>query len=124
MAWQNCIAHPSVMMKTSIAKKYQYNLQQKNIEDYDLWLRLIADGHKIEKVPEKLLLYRVHETSITGSILRKVNPFYKQFHCKRKFLAERLAHGKWGSFENKVLATTLYNGLLGTGKEMKKALKS
>ncbi len=123
MVQQNCIAHPSVMIKTEVAKKYQYNPHQKHCEDYDLWLRIIADDHVIEKVPEKLLLYRVLDTSITGSILRKSNPFFRQLQCKRKFLAERIKHGKWGVFESKVLFAAISDGISGSGKEIKKAVK-
>lgn len=123
MVWENCIAHPTVMMRSDIMKKYQYNENQKNTEDYDLWLRLLSDGYRIEKIGEKLLLYRIHEASITGSILRKSNPFFKQYNCKVKFLRKRILQGKWGSFETKVLATTIHNGIMGIGKNIKGIIK-
>lgn len=116
---ENCIAHPSVMVKSSILKKYQYNKNQQHIEDYDLWLRIFADGLKIEKVPEKLLLYRIHQTSVTSSILRKSNPFFDQFRCKIKFLFARCGHFSFGIFECKVLITALTDCIKGTGKSIK-----
>jgi glycosyltransferase involved in cell wall biosynthesis len=123
MAWANCVAHPAVMFRAEVIKSYKYNDEQKNTEDYDLWLRLIADGLIIEKIPEKLLLYRVHNASITGTVLRKSNPFFKQFHCKRKFLLQRMSEGKWGSFETAVLLSTIFDGIMGIGKNLKTLLK-
>lgn len=119
MVKENCLAHPTVMIRSNILKQFRYNKNQQHTEDYDLWLRLLANGFIIDKVPQNLLLYRVHQSSITGSILRKSNPFYKQFNCKRRFLAGRLKEGKWGAFESSVLLTTLYDGVMGTGKHFK-----
>jgi glycosyltransferase involved in cell wall biosynthesis len=124
MIWVNCIAHPTVMIHSDILKQYKYSGNQVNTEDYDLWLRLLADGHKIEKIPEKLLLYRVHQLSITGSDLRKSNPFFKQYHCKIKFLQQRIASGKWGLFESKILLTTIHNSVMGIGKNIKSVIRS
>jgi glycosyltransferase involved in cell wall biosynthesis len=120
MPWRNCIAHPSVMIRKQVALKYPYNMYQQHTEDYDLWLRLLADGLVIEKVPQTLLLYREHSNSVTGNILRKSNPFFKQYHCKKRFLAARKKQGRWGQFESKVLLTTLYDGMMGIGKNIKK----
>jgi glycosyltransferase involved in cell wall biosynthesis len=124
MVRENCIAHPSAMLRADILKKYKYNCNQKNAEDYDLWLRLSADNYIIEKIPEKLLLYRVHATSVTGSILRKTNPFFKQFNCKKNFLTTRIKSGKWEEFESKVLASALLDGIMGIGKNIKTAIKN
>jgi glycosyltransferase involved in cell wall biosynthesis len=66
MARTNCIAHPSVIMRTEIARKYLYQTNQKGAEDWDLWLRLLADGHRIAKISEVLLHYRIHPDSITA----------------------------------------------------------
>jgi glycosyltransferase involved in cell wall biosynthesis len=124
MAWENCLAHPSVMMRSSILKNYQYASTQKHSEDYDLWLQLLADGHTIEKVPETLLLYRVHGQSVTGSIHRKKNSFFTNYHTKRKFLLGRIGKAKWRLFETKILFTLAYDFLMGIGKEIKKLLRN
>ena len=91
MLKQNCIAHPTVMMRSEIIKQLKYKEYQKSIEDYDLWLRLLNRGFKIAKLDEPLLLYRVHDTSITSIHLKKTNPFFKHFLMKIKFL-ERFSH--------------------------------
>lgn len=86
MLRQNCIAHPTVMMRSEIIKQLKYKEYQKNIEDYDLWLRLLCRGFKIEKLDKPLLLYRLHDSSITSIHLKKSNPFFKHFEMKIKFL--------------------------------------
>ncbi|HYY55762.1 MAG TPA: glycosyltransferase family 2 protein [Pyrinomonadaceae bacterium] len=61
----NCVAHPTTMLRSSIAKEYRYSENQLFSQDHDLWLRLCADGKSIEKIDEPLLRYRVHHNSIT-----------------------------------------------------------
>jgi glycosyltransferase involved in cell wall biosynthesis len=124
MVWRCCIAHPSVMLRKEVFEKYKYRTVQQSYEDHDLWLRMLADGMTIEKVPEKLLQYRVHSTSITGSILKKRNPFFTQYRCKKNFLALRKSEGKWGIFETRVLASALFDGMMGIGKNIKKKFAS
>lgn len=123
MVWENCIAHPTVMMRSNVIRQYGYHQNQKNTEDYDLWLRMLADGNIIEKVPERLLLYRVHEASVTGSILRKSNPFFKKYNCKRRFLWNGIINLKWGLFETKVLFTAIHDVVMGIGKNIKAIIK-
>ncbi|MDB5190626.1 MAG: glycosyltransferase [Segetibacter sp.] len=122
MAWRNCLAHPTVMARAEVFKKYPYRFSQQSQEDYDIWLQMLADNMIIEKVPEKLLLYRVHGASITGTILRNANPFFKQFDCKKKFLQLRLSQGKMGYYELVVAGTCIFDGLMGIGKEIKKII--
>jgi hypothetical protein len=106
---ENCIAHPSVMGRTEVFKQYGYATNQKNIEDYDLWLRMVADGHVIEKVNQDLLLYRVHTQSVTSVHLRKGNVFLKLYHCKRRFVWQRIQSGKFNGFVARVMATMLFD---------------
>jgi len=73
-------------MRSDILKELKYKEYQKNIEDYDLWLRLLNRGYKIGKLDEPLLLYRIHDDSITSIHLKKTNPFFKHFIMKLKFL--------------------------------------
>lgn len=124
MAWENCIAHPSIMFRAAIIKNYRYSIHQKNTEDYALWLELLADGFLIAKIPEQLLLYRVHTQSITVSFHRKRNSFFINFNTKGKFLQGRLSRLKFGIFETKVFITMLHDLLMGIGKEIKNKLKS
>lgn len=60
-------AHPSVIMKTELAKQLRYDKAWEKCEDYDLWVRAAHAGWKMSNVPEVLLLYRQHEAQISTS---------------------------------------------------------
>jgi glycosyltransferase involved in cell wall biosynthesis len=122
LPFENCITHPSVMGRAAIFKKYKYSIYQKNIEDYDLWLRLTGDGKRIEKVPQPLLYYRIHKSSITSSALKYRNFFLIHFHCKRRYLSKRIWSGKFNDFDLLVsiqMGVDLVRALL---KETKKTI--
>lgn len=101
----NCIAHPSIMARTDVIKKYQYKSSQQHIEDYDLWLRMVADGLIIKKITTPLLRYRVTKTSITGSD----NGPKRLMSAKRRFITARLAGLHFGKFERSVLSNLLHD---------------
>jgi glycosyltransferase involved in cell wall biosynthesis len=62
----NAVLHPSVVFrKSSILEAGSYKLYEKPCEDLDLWLR-VASLHKITSLPDQLLMYRLHESSVTG----------------------------------------------------------
>ncbi len=82
----DCIAHPTVVIRKEVISKYLYRKAQKNVEDWDLWLRMVADGLIIEKINEVLLMYRIHFESVTmhrntGRLSQK-----KTIKCKQSFL--------------------------------------
>ncbi|MFT3993577.1 MAG: glycosyltransferase family A protein [Dysgonomonas sp.] len=64
---QNQIIHPGIMIKASLLRQYKYrdNTDVEYIEDYDLWVRILADGHICYTLPYRLLYYRLLSTSIT-----------------------------------------------------------
>ena len=89
MAKTCCIAHPTVLMRSEIIKRYQYNSTQKEGEDWDLWMRLLSEGYKIEKLPEVLLKYRVHAASFTAINNRKFTLEKKVNKIKITFLTQQ-----------------------------------
>ena len=99
----NCIAHPSIMINTELIKKYRYDPRQLHTEDYDLWLRLSADGIGIYKVDEPLLLHRIHTSSVTRK--DQGNVFFKLARSKFKFVKTEFSMGKINGF---VTRTFLY----------------
>lgn len=113
---QNCIAHPTVMIRSEIIKQLKYKEYQKNIEDYDLWLRLLNRGYKITKLDEPLLLYRIHDTSVTSVHLKKTNPFFKHLVMKIKFLTH-FSHISGFAFS--VFASSLLDLIKGIIKAIK-----
>jgi len=66
------IAHPTVIIKTEILKKYKYNTNVYSNEDVDLWFRLILDGYKIENINEPLLRYRFTEKTFIRRNYKKI----------------------------------------------------
>jgi glycosyltransferase involved in cell wall biosynthesis len=101
---RNCIAHPSVMMRASVVKAYNYNPAQTHSQDWDLWLRMINDGRIIEKIQEPLLRYRVHNTSVTSTTNKK-----SAFAKKDEFYKRYLANSIPGSITSKVKRQYLLN---------------
>jgi glycosyltransferase involved in cell wall biosynthesis len=116
---ENCLSHPSIMTRTPILKEFQYKSYQKNIEDYDLWLRLQNHHKKMAKIPEVLLLYRIHGESITLAQLKKKNFFFAHFNMKRKFLWHEMISGRINSFTFGVLFAAILDIVKGTGKALK-----
>ncbi|HET9747044.1 MAG TPA: glycosyltransferase [Chitinophagaceae bacterium] len=117
---ENCIAHPTVMMRAEIIKELKYKPYQKNIEDYDLWLRILSRGHKIAKIDEPLLLYRVHKNSITGRHLKNANPYFKHLQMKLKFLSK---FGYAGFFSVAVLGSAMIDLARGIFKSIKESFR-
>lgn len=70
MLFANPFAHPSVMMRTELAKQLRYDKLWEQAEDYDLWERAAEAGWKMTNVPEVLLLYRLHGTQISTATER------------------------------------------------------
>ena len=58
-------AHPTVMMKASLARQLLYDSAWEKCEDYDLWERAARGGWQMTNVPEVLLHYRHHESQIS-----------------------------------------------------------
>lgn len=107
MVKENCIAHPTVMMRTDVIKKYGYDPGQQlkgyAVEDYPLWLNLLADGYHIDKLQKPVLLYRTHSQSATTSFLRKKNPFLVNYFTKLTYIRERKKTKKLNSFDFRVM---------------------
>ncbi len=107
---ENCIAHPSVLIKTEVAKKYQYNSKQKGSEDWDLWMRLSADGHKIVKTEMPLLKYRFLSTGITMSDNKQQSVELKSIKVKFKFLLGQISKLKINGYTCQVAYSLLRSG--------------
>jgi glycosyltransferase involved in cell wall biosynthesis len=119
LTWENCMIHPSICMRSEIAKSLLYNEHQKNYEDYDLWLRATADNINIAKIDESLLYYRVQPNSITQSSIRKENFYFQKAGVKYRFICNCLSKGKLNLFIIKVFLSTFADLFLGIGKSLK-----
>lgn len=67
MTLDNPIMHPTVMMRRSVLNEFdfRYDASFERCEDFDLWER-ISQIVDIDNIPEPLLEFRVHETSVTA----------------------------------------------------------
>ncbi|MGL5889455.1 MAG: glycosyltransferase [Bacteroidia bacterium] len=109
MPQTNCIAHPAVMIRTETLRSFLYSKAQKGAEDYDLWLRMLAAGKRIAKLPEVLLHYRIHPASITVQ-LKAAEPVEKRLlRIKRKFVAGELRRLRFSKILFAVLQSMLRN---------------
>lgn len=63
----SAMAHPSILIKSSVLKKYKYSENFKYAQDYELWCRMAINKVKMGNVPEVLLKYRYSSNNISGS---------------------------------------------------------
>jgi len=124
MSSECCIAHPTIMARATWLSKFPYDSRQKAIEDYDLWLRLLAHGMAIAKLNTPVLLYRVHDQSVTQVDNKQVNVFFKIAKCKRLFLATCIREKKINIFTVTVFFKMLADYVKGVGKSIKKRIVS
>jgi glycosyltransferase involved in cell wall biosynthesis len=103
----NCIAHPSVMIRRSALGEMRYDPRQQGAEDWDLWLRMLARGALFAKLPEALLKYRIHPTSIMGGQKQQVPYERRLLSTRRRFMIDELRHGKFGAVLGAVLHAQL-----------------
>ena len=111
----NCIAHPGIMIRKAILSRYRYNELQHVAQDYDLWLRMCADGLVISKLEKPLLRYRIHSASVTALSNRGMSDF-KNVRTKAVFLRRRVAERKLNSFCCRVFITMLRDMYYGVAK--------
>lgn len=84
---RNIIHNPTVMFRN---EGYFYREKFSAAEDYDLWLRLLTDGKKFFVLPDLLVDYRLHASSISAS---SRDHLLAQVRLAQQFYAERLADG-------------------------------
>ncbi len=81
------MAHPSVMLRASVLPQHPYR-DGDFPEDYDLWLRLFAEGKEFHSIPETVLRWRDHPQRTS-----RIDPRYdieKFYRHKATFLADWL----------------------------------
>lgn len=62
------VQHPSTMIRTQVMKKYKYNQANVKAEDYEIFARMINDGHQFANISEALTRMRIHSTSAGTNI--------------------------------------------------------
>ena len=89
--------HPSVIIKSDIAKVNKYDEEYFAAQDYNLWFSIL-EVHKGYNLKEKLLLYRDHSESVTnkkkdGSHRLLVNIFSEYLTNYNYSLSEKYVYG-------------------------------
>jgi len=77
------IVHPSAIIRASQLGNIRYDSRIPHAEDFDFWLAIKA-RHELGNLPEHLLLYRVHSSSITSQHRRS------QVRATHEIVARRL----------------------------------
>ncbi len=95
-------AHPTVLIRTELARQLLYDGRWEKCEDYDLWERAARLNCRMANVPEVLLLYRQHPHQIssrdfshqqqfTQRIRRRYGEFvFDSLHLQRDLINEVL----------------------------------
>ena len=68
--WRTSLIHPAAMFRFGPARSLRYDSTMAYAQDYDLWLR-IRSHHRLSNLSEYLLLYRVHEKSVSNTRAEK-----------------------------------------------------
>ena len=63
-----CMAHPTVMIRTSLIRQYGflYEEEYKYAEDYRLWMEMMKRGVVFRNMPAPLIRYRTSETQVSS----------------------------------------------------------
>ena len=61
----NPILHPGIIAKTDVIRELGYDKNFTCTEDMELWSRFVMANHKVEILPEYLMIYRLHDKQIT-----------------------------------------------------------
>jgi len=94
--FDNPFIHSSVMFRKSVAVgECGAYPDSRACEDYDLWARM-AENHRVESLPEKLVHYRTHSASIIGSLGRQDGNKKDGAIADRKKIIARVARNTFG----------------------------
>ncbi len=64
LCFRTSFAHPTILMKTDLARKIPYDEKVRRGQDYDLWVRFALAGAQMTNIQEKVLNYRVHKQQV------------------------------------------------------------
>lgn len=121
MPVNNCIAHPTVMAKGEVFRQYAYDADQKQAEDYDLWLRMLADRRQFHKLEDITVLHRILPKSFTRSQQRNIS--FKLARTKYRFFFRQLGNGTLNSFTLRTALFAIADSFMGLLKAIKLLLK-
>ncbi len=62
------VQHPATMIRAEVMKQYKYVQDNFKAEDYEIFARMIKNGHKFANISEPLTKMRIHGQSISINI--------------------------------------------------------
>ena len=65
LCFRTAFAHPSIIIRASLIKRYLYNDNVERAQDYELWTRLAMSDVKMTNVQSVVLKYRIHSDQIS-----------------------------------------------------------
>jgi glycosyltransferase involved in cell wall biosynthesis len=118
LLFSNPFAHPSVIIRSDILKKneFEYKCEFNGFEDWELWFRLYKFT-KFINIPKPLTNYRIYPYS-TYSLkyperevlqLRFINNYIKQNGCNYKFLKSSKLVNKFSFFKDLIKFKKYFN---------------
>jgi len=60
--------HPTVIIRSEVFKRYTYRQDTVPAEDYDIFARMVKDGHRFANLPHVLYFMRIHPDSASSRI--------------------------------------------------------
>lgn len=87
LIWTNRLQHPTVMLRKEVLTKYKlnYNLKYKRSQDFEFWAKISYIGN-IFFIPIPLVLYRIHDESITNKVIGNKHLLAQKNIIKDNFL--------------------------------------
>lgn len=71
LLFNSAFAHPTVVVRSSVIKRFPYAVEYGVAEDYELWTRLAANGVRMTNCPDVVLKYRRHSGQVTVKNMEK-----------------------------------------------------
>jgi len=68
LPFRNCLVGASMVMRAEVARRFGFRPEADGLEDYDLWVRLVATGHVFEILLNQTYFYRYRPDSVSHSI--------------------------------------------------------
>ena len=66
------VQHPTTMIRAVVMKKYKYVQKNFRAEDYEIFAKMINDGHRFANIQKPLNKMRVHGNSVSSGIKLEV----------------------------------------------------
>lgn len=74
--------HPGILIRTEALGDLRYRQETVPAEDYDLFARMVAAGHRFDNIPKVLYRMRIHTGSVSSNL--KFSTIHKTFQLRQE----------------------------------------